>query len=183
MRKFHHFYLWKRLFPSAKITVLITHSDWSTHTERTSCILCVLPQDLIRFGSLHFRANWFSPKNTTRVQYSRLDSSGQNLGSNGVWSKDETGSVKQYFQEGWKVVRSPSDPMETHRFRWNLEKSSRAMSQNKNAARLTLTRSLSSKPRLARLTCNVSRKVETSTRQTWHKSFFKLWVETSMLYT
>ena len=29
----------------------------------------------------------------THVQYSRLDSSGQNLESNGVWSKNETGST------------------------------------------------------------------------------------------
>ena len=29
----------------------------------------------------------------THVHYSRLDSSGQNLESNGVWSKNETGST------------------------------------------------------------------------------------------
>ena len=42
---------------------------------------------------------------------------------------------KQYFEEGWKVFRwSPSDPLETHWFRWNLRKSSCAMSQNKHTA-------------------------------------------------
>ena len=29
MRKFHHYVPLKRLFPSAKITLLISHSDWS----------------------------------------------------------------------------------------------------------------------------------------------------------
>ena len=44
---------------------------------------------------------------------------------------------KQYLEEGWKVFRwSPSDPLETHRFRWNLRKSSGAMSQNKHTASL-----------------------------------------------
>ena len=41
------------------------------------------------------------------------------------------------------------DPLETQRIRWNLRKSSRAMSQNKHTARL-MTRSLSPKSRLAR---------------------------------
>ena len=47
---------------------------------------------------------------------------------------------KQYFEilweeKGWKVVRwDPLDPLETQRFRWNLRKSSRAVSQNKHIA-------------------------------------------------
>ena len=89
----------------------------------------------------------------THVQYSRLDSSGQSLESNGVCSKNETGSTvestwvtgslvirrnrkcKQYFEDGRKVVWwSPSDLLETHRFWWNLRKHSRAMIQNKHTA-------------------------------------------------
>ena len=35
-RKFYHIHLWKRLFPSAKITLQITHSDWSNLVTLTS---------------------------------------------------------------------------------------------------------------------------------------------------
>ena len=42
----------------------------------------------------------------THVQYSRLDSSGQNLESNGVWSKNETGStVESTRVTGSLVIR------------------------------------------------------------------------------
>ena len=36
-RKFHHVYFWKRLFPSAKITLQMTHSDWSNLVTHTTC--------------------------------------------------------------------------------------------------------------------------------------------------
>ena len=36
-RKFHHVYCWKRLFPSAKITLQMTHSDWSNLVTHTTC--------------------------------------------------------------------------------------------------------------------------------------------------
>ena len=42
----------------------------------------------------------------THIQYSRLDSSGQNLESNGVWSKNETGStVESTRVTGSLVIR------------------------------------------------------------------------------
>ena len=42
----------------------------------------------------------------THVQYSRLDSSGQNLESNAVWSKNETGStVESTWVTGSLVIR------------------------------------------------------------------------------
>ena len=67
---------------------------------------------------------WNRKYNSVHLSYRKFQS----------WNR----KCKQYFEEGWKVVRwSPSDPLETHRFRWNLRKSSRAMSQNKHTARVT----------------------------------------------
>ena len=42
--------------------------------------------------------------NDTHVQYSRLDSSGQNLESNGVWSKNETGSTVEFTRVTGSLV-------------------------------------------------------------------------------
>ena len=43
--KFHHIYLWKQLFLSAKITLQITHSYWSNLVTHTACRYRVAWQD------------------------------------------------------------------------------------------------------------------------------------------
>ena len=51
-RKFHHIYLWTRLFPSAKIILQMTHSDWSnlvTHTAWSSRFLSFSATCKVRF--------------------------------------------------------------------------------------------------------------------------------------
>ena len=45
---------------------------------------------------------------------------------------------EQYFE---RRFGKSSDPLETHRFRWNLRRSSRAMSQNKHTARVPFLKS------------------------------------------
>ena len=35
---FHHICLWKQLFPSAKITLQMTHSEWSNLVMHTACL-------------------------------------------------------------------------------------------------------------------------------------------------
>ena len=44
-RKFHHIYLWKQLFLSAKITLQMTHSYWSNLVTHTACRCRVAWQD------------------------------------------------------------------------------------------------------------------------------------------
>ena len=149
--------IWWRTPPATK---------WST--ERTSCILCVLPQDLIRMGSLHFLSNSFSPKNSTHVQYSRLDSSRQNLESNGVWPKDETGSVNNTFKSRPESVGSIGNTLIVPWVKTSILHVYRSRLLNR-----LLTCNLSPKSRLARITCNMSRKVETSTPHKWHTPNYK----------
>ena len=97
----------------------IGRCKWTNRTLYLDSLWTIVPMKPYGFSS----GLWpMKGKPLSCHQYSRLDSSGQNLESNGVWSKNETGSrvestsvtgslvirwnrkCKQYFEEGWQVV-------------------------------------------------------------------------------
>ena len=76
-------YCQKTIATKFKKPLKMSDKDEQHFQEASECHICNRP-----YTDKDIRV-----RDHTHVQYSRLDSSGQNLESNGVWSKNETGST------------------------------------------------------------------------------------------
>ena len=97
---------WRNLFLSFSRSRFSEKLQWKWTSMKTLNVILKKKQTNKQVNSNFPWSVLFYHGNDTHVQYSRLDSSGQNLESNGVWSKNETGStVESTRVTGSLVIR------------------------------------------------------------------------------